>query len=372
MSDCEKYIELISSMVDGELTNEQETELRTHMENCDECKRVYNAFVGISGAISENMVEPPEMLAESVMHKIGQKNKGAFNGRFVFGRFTAIAACFVLIMFGAAHFGFFDGASKSTAMSAAEPKAAETQNSALSDSVGKADTYAAASPETTNPQATNPEATNDGSALAKGKLATTSGTDSETASGGTGENTTQPDIQQPALTGGPSDAGESDNETLQYGFPSPKMAMMYRENNTDSNKEPSCIFKATELTLFGGKYNSEEKDKNNQLVIVNDKANLSALTELLTAVSDDTIDYSNVDSKFIENDPSYSILVPANKAVNESATDKIVCVWFVKGETWCELEDAAADGSNTHAVKILYKAVGLQEKFDNLVKQLEN
>ena len=63
MSGCEKYIELISSMVDGELTHEQEAELRTHLESCDECRKVYDAFKGISNALSEELAEPPEMLA---------------------------------------------------------------------------------------------------------------------------------------------------------------------------------------------------------------------------------------------------------------------------------------------------------------------
>ena len=44
MSDCERNRELMSMMLDGELTAEQEAGLRTHIASCDECRRVYEAF----------------------------------------------------------------------------------------------------------------------------------------------------------------------------------------------------------------------------------------------------------------------------------------------------------------------------------------
>lgn len=113
MADCEKYTELISSLVDGELDPRQVAELRAHMDSCPDCRRVFNAFSAISGVLGEEMAEPPEMLAKGVMFKIkASQGKGA-GRRFSFGRFTAIAACAAVIIFAAARFTPFMGAGRS-------------------------------------------------------------------------------------------------------------------------------------------------------------------------------------------------------------------------------------------------------------------
>lgn len=113
MADCEKYIEQISALVDGELDPRQEAELRAHIDSCPDCRRVYDAFSAISGALGEELAEPPEMLAKGVMFKIkASKGKGA-ERRFSFGRFTAIAACAAVIIFAAARFMPFLGAGNS-------------------------------------------------------------------------------------------------------------------------------------------------------------------------------------------------------------------------------------------------------------------
>lgn len=113
MADCEKYIEQISALVDGELDPRQEAELRAHIGSCPDCRRVYDAFSAISGALGEELAEPPEMLAKGVMFKIKvSQGKGA-GRRFSFGRFTAIAACFAVIIFAAARFMPFLGAGNS-------------------------------------------------------------------------------------------------------------------------------------------------------------------------------------------------------------------------------------------------------------------
>ena len=93
MSECEKYIEMISELVDGELTQQQEAELRTHIDMCADCARVYEAFSGISDAIADELVMPPETLAKGIMYKIKVQNKSGAGKRFAFGRFTAFAAC---------------------------------------------------------------------------------------------------------------------------------------------------------------------------------------------------------------------------------------------------------------------------------------
>ncbi len=107
MTDCEKYIELISCLVDGELSKEQEAELRAHIEVCPECRRVYDAFSAVFDALESDIAEVPEGLAKGIMYRIGKTQKTSKPHFFAFGRFTAVAACLVLILFGASKLGLF-------------------------------------------------------------------------------------------------------------------------------------------------------------------------------------------------------------------------------------------------------------------------
>lgn len=150
------------------------------------------------------------------------------------------------------------------------------------------------------------------------------------------------------------------------------MALTSPEVDSVTTKQPNAIFSASELTLYGGKFYSEERYKNNLLVTVSDKDKLSTLTGLLTAVQDSAIDYTKVDSSFTEQDPSYSVFVPANKTSDEGAVDEVIGVWFQKDEIWCVLEDADTQNSGSDTLKILYKAVGLQKDFVSDIKQLES
>ncbi|MEG1491791.1 MAG: anti-sigma factor [Oscillospiraceae bacterium] len=123
MSDCKKNIEMISCLIDGELPAEQEASLRAHINSCDNCKKVYEAFSGISDTLSNDLVEPPEMLAKGIMFKIKAAEKGGSKRRFAFGRFTAIAACFVVTMFAAARFGLPNALKSASPAPAALPEA---------------------------------------------------------------------------------------------------------------------------------------------------------------------------------------------------------------------------------------------------------
>lgn len=108
MANCDNFIMMISSLEDCELSAEQEAELRAHMETCADCRRIYDAFIGISEAMSGDLTEPPETLSKGIMYKINSQANGKSPRFFAFGRFTAIAACLVLVLFGASRFGLFD------------------------------------------------------------------------------------------------------------------------------------------------------------------------------------------------------------------------------------------------------------------------
>lgn len=111
MQECNKYREMISCMADGELPAHEAEELRAHMDTCPECRLVYEAFTGISGAISEGAVNPPEHFAESVMNKIAiQKSGKTRKLPYALARYGAIAACLAVILLGAYKSGLFGGA----------------------------------------------------------------------------------------------------------------------------------------------------------------------------------------------------------------------------------------------------------------------
>ena len=97
MNDCEEYTELMSRMLDGELSEEQTSELRAHIASCEDCRKAFDAFTSVSEALSDELCEPPEMLAKGVMFKIRNHKKH----RVVIGKFTTLAACIALILVGA-------------------------------------------------------------------------------------------------------------------------------------------------------------------------------------------------------------------------------------------------------------------------------
>lgn len=65
MSECDRYLEMISQLVDGELPEPQKTELLAHLDGCANCRRVYDAFSAISLSLGETAA--PEGFAEGVM-----------------------------------------------------------------------------------------------------------------------------------------------------------------------------------------------------------------------------------------------------------------------------------------------------------------
>lgn len=96
MRTCEEYRELISLAIDNEITPEDMVELQRHLLECDECRLVYDAFMSISGSLSDELAQPPEGFAQNVMFRIGHEQP-ARRKRSVWKRFAAIAACFVIL-----------------------------------------------------------------------------------------------------------------------------------------------------------------------------------------------------------------------------------------------------------------------------------
>lgn len=99
MSSCEKYMEMASAYLDGELSPEERAELLAHLEACPGCR----AFYEVIGGISDNMevVEAPEGFAKGVMDALGERPSGKSRckrrGKII-ARTAALAACLALVI----------------------------------------------------------------------------------------------------------------------------------------------------------------------------------------------------------------------------------------------------------------------------------
>ena len=100
MRTCNEYQELISCMTDGELDANAQAELHAHIEDCENCKLIYQAFSAISESLNGDLAEVPANFTSSVMDKVAPKNKGVLH-RHRWMRVAGIAACAALIIIGA-------------------------------------------------------------------------------------------------------------------------------------------------------------------------------------------------------------------------------------------------------------------------------
>ena len=68
MSRCDKYMEMASAHLDGELSREETRELLEHLEQCAECRRFYETIKMFSD--ETGVSEAPEGFAEGVMNAL--------------------------------------------------------------------------------------------------------------------------------------------------------------------------------------------------------------------------------------------------------------------------------------------------------------
>ena len=103
----EKCIELISCLLDGELSEREEAEVRGHIAACPECRSVYDAFAALSDSVSQ-LEEPPEGLHEDIMSAVSRERRK--KPRVIWLRTLSAAACLALVVLAGVRFGLFNGA----------------------------------------------------------------------------------------------------------------------------------------------------------------------------------------------------------------------------------------------------------------------
>ena len=95
MNDCALMQEMISRMLDDDLNADERAALAKHLESCESCRTLYEAFAAVSASLGEELEEPPARLRESVMaeirrEEIRKKNRRPWR--------AALAAAAVLVV----------------------------------------------------------------------------------------------------------------------------------------------------------------------------------------------------------------------------------------------------------------------------------
>ena len=126
MSQCEIYQELISRMVDGDLSAREEADLARHIETCPDCAALFRAFSVLSSQIGEDLEESPFDLRDNVMAEIHRKEIRRRNRiPTILRSVLSAAACVALIVGVYLGVSITQGKNLVTAAYDAAPAAAE-------------------------------------------------------------------------------------------------------------------------------------------------------------------------------------------------------------------------------------------------------
>ena len=126
MSQCENYQELISRMVDGDLSAREEADLARHIETCPDCAALFQAFSAISSQIGEDLEEAPFDLRDNVMAEIHREEVRRRNRiPTILRSVLSAAACVALIVGVYLGVSLTQGKNLVTAAYDAAPAAAE-------------------------------------------------------------------------------------------------------------------------------------------------------------------------------------------------------------------------------------------------------
>lgn len=100
MSGCEYYQELISRMLDEDISRDERAALAEHLGTCRECAAMYQAFSALSDTISSGMVDPPEELTDNIMAELRRSEIRRKNRRMPrqMKSFIAAAACAAVVI----------------------------------------------------------------------------------------------------------------------------------------------------------------------------------------------------------------------------------------------------------------------------------
>ncbi len=92
---CDKYLDLISARLDGQLTAQEEADLTAHLHQCPACRAIAEDMKGLHAALSSvGEVDAPPELSQTVLSKIRVEKRP--DRRRTLRQLSALAACLVL------------------------------------------------------------------------------------------------------------------------------------------------------------------------------------------------------------------------------------------------------------------------------------
>lgn len=92
---CDKYLDLISARLDGQLTVQEGSDLTAHLQTCPACRAIVRDMEGLHSALSSvGEVDAPPELSQSVMASIKAERRQT--RRRVLRRLSGLAACLLL------------------------------------------------------------------------------------------------------------------------------------------------------------------------------------------------------------------------------------------------------------------------------------
>jgi len=103
MHTCDEYIEMISAMIDGELSENLTEELEAHLSVCSSCRRVRDAFLSFSECLEP--ISPPAGFTDNVMHEISKLGKRKNKVITYLKSASVLAACIGIIIFSVSKAG---------------------------------------------------------------------------------------------------------------------------------------------------------------------------------------------------------------------------------------------------------------------------
>lgn len=137
MNACDKYIELISAAMDGEISDVDRASLEAHLEFCPECRKVCEAFSAISGNFPREEKVPENFTAGTMAKIKAEAARPTGFRRFLsgYGRYTGLAAALVVVLLGVR---VFTNGGSDLAMDMASSKSASAGGSTAFNAVPQA------------------------------------------------------------------------------------------------------------------------------------------------------------------------------------------------------------------------------------------
>lgn len=98
MNECERFEELLSAYLDGELPEAEEAELRAHLDRCPDCAAMYEAFSAVGEAVRTQDV--PDTLHSRIMETVHAAEKASRTQRAIIRLrpILAAAACLIVLV----------------------------------------------------------------------------------------------------------------------------------------------------------------------------------------------------------------------------------------------------------------------------------